>query len=100
MKSFKNKHTYSLVHIKQKKLEYLFVFLLTFYEGEVCNVKLSEELKKIKNTSERLFKFPYKFSPIIGKIIGCPRVRISFLRVSLTFVGYPNETDMIPTVKW
>lgn len=26
----------------KKKLEYL--FLLTFYEGEVCNVKLSEEL--------------------------------------------------------
>ena len=44
MKSFKNKNTYSLVHIKQKKLEYLFVFLLTFYEEEVCNVKLSEEL--------------------------------------------------------
>ena len=35
MKSFKNKNTYSLVHIKQKKLEYLFVFLLTFYEGYV-----------------------------------------------------------------
>lgn len=44
MKSFKNKNTYSFVHIKQKKLVYLFLFLLTFYEGEVCNVKLSEEL--------------------------------------------------------
>ena len=56
--------------------------------------------QKDKEHLRGLFKFPYKFSPIIGKIIGCPRVHISFLRVSLTFVGYPNETDMILTVKW